>query len=261
MGSGVLIISDFSANYPGAFVRSLESLGHAYADRGSIAYLFPRARAWQDLLRSTGSVFVSKETEWGRMSPALTREVLRICTASSISLVHTNFGMAAPLAATAARRLLGTKHLWHWRSTPNSLSFGTSSPRTRALSAPIAYRHLAGRRGIVHIAISSPLRGALVAQRYLHAGKVRVLRNAIDLSMYVPPDSSRTAVSSLVGVDLSDRPIIGFVGHLEHREQRGSPPGSLSRHIPRRARRSRPRLKTPPASLCPAWTRESNACY
>jgi glycosyltransferase involved in cell wall biosynthesis len=211
----VLVVSDYAANYPGAYIRSLELLGREVAGNGSVAYLFPKERAWHEILRPLGPVFVSDGFLGGRVSKTLTQDMLAICRAHRVSLIHTSFGLAAPVSATVARRVLGVAHLWHWRNPPSSLADVREQRGVLRAVAPAIYRALGSGHGIANIAISSDLAETLVAQACVSPGKIRVVHNGIDLGLFEDcgPCLDRR-IGDAIGVDLAARPVIGFVGHF-----------------------------------------------
>jgi len=212
----VLVVSDYAAEYPGAYIRSLELLGREVAGSGSVAFLFPKERAWHQLLRPLGPVFISEGFLGGRVSQTLTLDMLGICRAHKVSLIHTSFGLAAPVSATVARRVLGIAHLWHWRNPPYSLVDVRQQRGVLRAMAPAMYRALGSGHGIANVAISSCLAETLVAQGCVALGKVRVVHNGIDLGLFddCGPCPNRR-IGDAIGVDLAARPVVGFVGHLD----------------------------------------------
>src|SRR5665647_2216213 len=110
--------------------------------------------------------------------------MLGICRAHRVSLIHTSFGLAAPVSATVARRVLGIAHLWHWRNPPYSLVDVRQQRGVLRAMAPAMYRALGSGHGIANVATSSGLAETLVAQGCVALGKVRVVHNGIDLGLF-----------------------------------------------------------------------------
>jgi glycosyltransferase involved in cell wall biosynthesis len=213
--AGALIVADYSAEYPGAFIRSIEALGRALAAEHSVAFLFPRERDWHTQLNEVGPVLVSRCSPWGRVSGGLTQEILGICGRHGISLVHTNFGSAAPLGAAVARRVLGVAHVWHWRNPPNTLGTGRDHHGTLRSVAPVLYRSLGSGGGVAHVAISSGLADTLANHGYVASRRISVVYNAIDCELF---DACTAIAAGRIGdidvADLAGRPIVGFVGRF-----------------------------------------------
>lgn len=203
----VLIIADFAADFPGAFIDSIESLGkQIVTEDGKVIYLFTAKRDYHKRLARFGPVYVSDTIKGKRFSLKFCRDALRICKLHKINIVHTQFGLAAPLTGCILNILLGVKHVWHWRNPPpnNTLMF-------KKIAANIFYNSINQLLKPVNIAISKDIKEKMLScYRFIREDNIKVINNAIDIQKYkiFPNDRIRNRYG------IEDDIVIGMVAHF-----------------------------------------------
>ena len=211
----VLIIADFSAPSPGAFIQSMAALGKRVANEGGrIAFLFPTGHDYHSLLKTYGPIFVCKEWAGGkRFSLPLVKYARRICRAQRVNILHTHFGLATALCGCALEIFADVKHVWHWRSNPRSLIKNMHTPWWRC-ATPLFYRVLDALGTSKHVAISQDIAINLISRGFIHRDKIAVIHNSIDLSKFVTSSNATSKLESRIGYKLEGRPIIGMVANF-----------------------------------------------
>lgn len=211
----VLIVADFSAPSPGAFIQSLASLGKRITGRGGqIAFLFPTKHDYHSLLQLYGPVFVCNKWIRGkRVSLPLISYAYRICRTLKVNIVHTQFGLASPLCGCVLSVVADVKHVWHWRNPPKSLARQTTYP-WRIFLARIFYCmiNLLGRNK--HVAISQDIALNLVSNGFIHRNSIVVVHNSINLQGYVFGSKVSSKVQSRLGLKWQGRAIIGMIANF-----------------------------------------------
>ena len=212
----ILIIADFAAQFPGAFIQSLEVLGKRVVENGGkIAFLLTAERTYHDLLRPYGPVYVCQDHDVrSRWSWLLFRDAWRICDEYNVNVVHTQFGLATELCGCILQFLGKAVHLWHWRSFPDSL-LRQRQGRLKKIPARVFYRMVDCVGVRQHIAISPGLRDVLVGTGYIPRDKIQVIPNAIAVECYNhrrEPDLD--AIQRRIGANLDGRPIVGTIAHF-----------------------------------------------
>ena len=209
----ILIMADFTAKYPGAFVQSLVALSHKITKNGGkIVFLFSVNRNYHTLLEHFGSVYVNKKALGKKWSWSLLKQVLIICKKYKISIIHVHFGLAFRLASCLSKMVYGCKLIWHWRSPP----IGTLPNISKwHIFSPIVYNLLDKLCVDLHIAISNDIRNILIDKHYAKAGKVRIIHNAINVpELDIKKESDFSLIESRIKVNVKGRPIVGAIANF-----------------------------------------------
>ena len=211
----ILIIADFSAPSPGAFIQSLAALGKKVVSKGGhVAFLFPTKHDYHHLLTPYGPVFICTKWRQGkRISFSLINYAYRICRSLQVNIVHTQFGLAPPLCGCLLSVLINVKHVWHWRSLPKTLILRRDYQYSIFLSR-LFYRTLGRFAKSKHVAISQDIALNLVSNNYVRNNEIVVIHNAIDLSSFKGCSAAIHRLETNLHLKLEGRPIIGMVANF-----------------------------------------------
>lgn len=211
----ILVIADFSAQFPGSFILSQVYLARKIIQKGGeIFYIFPRYKTWMQSFKGIAQLFFIDSFEGKRFDLILIKKCLEVIKKYNIQIVHTHFGLSSPVAGVIISRVTRVKHIWHWRNPPASL-VRNGKPLLKKILARYLYKSMELLGNNHYIAISKDIKNSLVQHGYLPASKIIVVNNAIDIQKFSRCQKKNPEViEKIIGKRLSNKKIIGMIAHF-----------------------------------------------
>lgn len=222
----ILHVADFSAPYPGAFIRQLRMLDEELVGAGarSCAFAFPQraaGRPWLESLRADGYDVVLLPEPRARGSHASTAVIADSARALGATVIHTHFGTYDVAAVRAVRWLKRQAHdtgrgvprlVWHYRTALEVPVWRRSI--LRRLKDWIRYSR-AGREVDMAVAVTQAL-AEEAADRGL-GSTVRAVVAGCDTDAFRPDALARGDVRRELGIE-DDQLLVLHLGWHWHRK-------------------------------------------
>lgn len=197
----ILFISDFSANFPGAFIESLKELSLALKKLDiKCYYVFPKYHDYLDEFRNNGELIVLNNFKWKKFSLKLLIFTYSIVKKNKISIVHTNFGFCTFLTGSLLSFVSSAIHVSHERNTSRYYNKDVSCPRK--ILVKTTFKTLDYFCKNVYIAISNEVKNSLVNYNGISSDRIHIIHNAIKFK-YSDLDNKKSSAK-----------IVGMVAHM-----------------------------------------------
>lgn len=214
MKCNVLFASDYIAQSPGAFIRSLEILSEMITKGGGkVAYLFSEQRDYLNILSKYGDIYICKKTANRHFSIAALLNMAHALKKIKADVIHIQFlGFAYLLSAIVLKFFCTPKIVVHYRNPPVSL---LEESKIYHKFSPLFYYLLNIFFIDANIVISDSIREMLVKNYFAPPEKISVIYNGIDPNI-VKSDytSARKKIEAMIKIPLTNRFVIGMIANF-----------------------------------------------
>lgn len=217
----VLHVCDFSAPYPGAFIRQLRMLDEQLRARGCApsAFAFPERAAgssWMQMLRDDGCTVHILPEPTSRAERRVARAIEALVLDVDPFAVHTHFGTFDLSATAAVRSLRATdahrdlRLVWHYRTALECQVDARS--RVRRMKDLLKYAH-AGRYVDRCVSVTQALAEEVVGRGFPPERSIAVVAGCDTDTFRVADEDPRRESRDVLGIDPQDVLILHLGWH------------------------------------------------
>ena len=176
----VLIIADFCATFPGSFIKSIEELSKKIIIKGGkIYYIFPRKMEYMNKLEEFGEVIIIQSFRGKKIDIFLCVKLHELVKKYKIDIIHTHFGLSAPISASFISGITKAIHIWHERNPSRFFLKDENKKRKYLVQLFFKFINIFGKN--YYIAISNEVKSSLLNYNGFPVSKISVINNAVDI--------------------------------------------------------------------------------